>query len=172
MTRLAKRSETDQRAQSVTNRSDHTRRVERQVNDHAVDSRVQHLGLDLFDDVVDAAHQHALAHLGRDLVRRGILIHQHGQQDAGLQRAIVSGLVAPLGQRIEFARQLIESGDDVEMVGVARRDGEGLLFAAATDEDRDAIAITRFGQRRFGGVPPTAPSWTRSVAIASAPRAV
>jgi hypothetical protein len=123
--------------------------------------------------VVDAAHQHALAHLGRDLVRRGVLIYQHGQQDAGLERrAIASGLVARLGQRIEFARQLIESGDDVEMVGVARRDGEGLLFAAATDEDRDAIAITRFGQRRFGGVPPTAPSWTRSVAIASAPRAV
>src|SRR6202044_1975862 len=36
---------------------------------------------------------------------------------------------------------------------VARRDREGLLLAAAADQDRNAVAITRFGQCRFGAIP-------------------
>jgi hypothetical protein len=51
-------------------------------------------------------------------------------------------LVAAPGQRVKLAWQLVEAGDDVEMVGVARCDGEGLLFPATADKDpRSAVKV-------------------------------
>jgi hypothetical protein len=83
------------------------------------------------------------ARLRWDLVGLDVVVYQHRQQDAGLQRrAVTSGLITPLDERLELAWERVEAGgDDDEVVGVARRDGERLLFAAATDQDRNAIAI-------------------------------
>src|SRR5277367_6419658 len=72
---------------------------------------------------------------------------------SSVERSRPAGLVAPFGQRVELAGQLVQAGHDIDVVGVTSGDGEGLLLTAAADKDRNAIAVARFGQRRLGGVP-------------------
>ena len=78
--------------------------------------------LNLLGDVVGAAREHASSSLP-GLSGLALSSTQDRQQGAGLQRLRVApDLVTPLGQRVEFAGQFVEAGDDVEVVGVARGD--------------------------------------------------
>src|ERR1700739_3257896 len=63
---LRPRLQADQRAQPFAGRADHPGRVEGHVDDHAVDSRVEHFGLDLVGDRFGAPDRHVLDHFGGD----------------------------------------------------------------------------------------------------------
>src|ERR1700742_4324345 len=147
-------SETDQRTQRLRGRGYRAGRVEGHVDDHTVDAGIQHLGLNLLGDEVGVSGQHALAHLCRDLFWLDVFVQQHGQQDAGLQRrGVAADLLATFPHNFDLARQLVESGDHVEVVEVPSGQRDCLFLAAATDHQRNVIAVARVGQRIFGAVP-------------------
>src|ERR1700752_3817817 len=88
---------TQQGPQDVTGRSDGTWRIERHVDDHAIDSGVEHPGVDLVGDRFRVADRHALRHVGGNLVGLDGFVEDDGDHHAGFEGGRVSAdLLAPL----------------------------------------------------------------------------
>jgi hypothetical protein len=135
-------------------------RVDEHVGHEPVDAVAQHPLLELLGDLGRGADEepvarrgplglrqfrHVHARPGQRLVQQlagpvAVLVDDQRRGEAGLQRRrIPAGLGAPRPHRGHLPRQLGSGADDVEVVGVPGGEGERLLLAPATDQQRQVL---------------------------------
>src|ERR1700744_328940 len=128
--------------------------VRGQVDDDAVDSFVEYPTLDLLGHLLGRTGERPSTACLFDVARRAETIDHQTQQRAGLQSSgVAADFVATLPQHVQFGGQVVDVGEQVEMVGVARGQPEGLLLTAAAKHDRDVVPVARLVDGVLGAIP-------------------